>query len=86
VTVVRNRVGKILPCCWDDCERAGHTQFEARVPAEPIDETEAWMVATGQVPQPMAIYVFCSVRHKMLWVNSHRDNGNLPAGYRGTLL
>lgn len=87
MTLVRNTVTKrILPCCWDDCDRAGHTQWQARVPREPDDATEARLIATGQIPPPMSIYIFCSDRHRMMWVNGHRSYGNLPSGSRGTLL
>lgn len=35
---------------------------------------------TGQ-PQTLT-YVFCCIGHKMFYVNSHRDLGQLPNGYR----
>ena len=58
--------GRRLMCCWDTCERDGVTLYETRV-REGVQNT---------------IYVFCSERHKMLWVNSSRDLGKLPKGYR----
>jgi len=30
-------------------------------------------------------YVFCSERHKRMWINSPRDLYNLPSGERGLL-
>ena len=30
-TRVRNRFGKPIPCCWDDCERDGFEEHKARI-------------------------------------------------------
>lgn len=69
-SVINMSSGAHIPCCWDDCRRDGVELHKARV----RERTEH---GPG-----VAHYVFCSERHKMFWVNSHRDNGNLPAGYR----
>ena len=56
-----------LLCCWQECEKDGVEMHKARVK----EGTAGY-----------CFYVFCSERHKMYWVNSHRDNGNLPAGWK----
>lgn len=67
--------GKIL-CGWDTCDHDG---------------TMLHHVAVNQAkpgfPRQLARYVFCSERHKQYWLNAHRlGHGNLPAGYRSTIL
>jgi len=68
-----------LLCCWTECEKPGYDLHKARThdhaPRLPCDHPlskHTW-------------WVFCSDRHKQYWVNSHRDMGNLPAGYRNTM-
>lgn len=61
--------GNWLPCCWADCMKVGYEQFKVRVSD-----------GSGYVQ-----YVFCSYRHKMMFVNSHRSYGNLPSGLRGLI-
>jgi len=68
--VINLQTGAHLPCCWDICEKDGVELHKTRVRSGVESVT----------------YVFCSDRHRMYWVNSHRDNGNLPAGYRSTML
>jgi hypothetical protein len=65
-TVINLSTGVHIPCCWDDCTRDG-VELHKCVVREP----------TGR-----AHYVFCSERHRQFWINSHRDNGRLPAGFR----
>lgn len=78
VTVQKKRnweTGTRYLCCWADCDRDGvelHKVIlhEHRGPCEYAD------------PTGHPVMVFCSERHKMYHVNSHRDLNNLPAGYR----
>lgn len=72
--VLSRNTGLWILCAWEDCERQGYELFKARV-----RET-----APGVVPEKWIQYVFCSERHKMLWVNSHVKHGRMPAGYGGT--
>lgn len=67
--VIDPQDGAHLLCCWGPCERYGHHEHRARV-REPL--RTVW-------------YVFCTERHRMFWVNSHRDHLNLPAGSKGLL-
>ena len=73
---------------WGECWRPGDTHHQAVV-------TEPYGVDPGLIIRPAynmhekwrrIIYLFCCERHKLYWVNSHRDLYNLPAGSRGTLL
>lgn len=72
--VINMQTGRPLPCSWNDCEKDGTTLYEARE----YEGTPEGGTATVK-------YVFCSERHKMLWVNSSRNLGNLPPGYRWSL-
>lgn len=59
-TKVRNvETGRVLPCCWDDCEKEGSTRFEIQVP----HPQPRWKdPQTGK--QEMLVYIFCSEAHK----------------------
>lgn len=75
MTLVRNAHGRPLPCCWDDCTKSGHEENK-------VVRREG---AEGGGIKNLH-YVFCSQAHKMLYVNSHQDFGNLPMGSRGLIL
>jgi hypothetical protein len=63
-----------LLCCWDTCERYGTTLHRVRI-------FEGRNPQAGNAP----IYswkIFCTERHKMLYVNAPRGLNKLPAGYR----
>lgn len=70
-----------LPCCWDDCERDGvdlhKAFFHDHNPGTPCNSAlsqHLW-------------YIFCSERHRQLFLNSHRQGqGRLPVGERGGIL
>jgi hypothetical protein len=76
--------GVRLTCCLpsmpggDTCDRPSYELYKVRVhehaKAIPCDS-------------PMAShiwYTFCSERHRLLFINSHRELGNLPSGYKLT--
>lgn len=69
-----------LLCGWDDCERQGVTLHQARHHAHArgyrCDHPDAKHVT----------YVFCSERHRQLFLNGHRAYGRLPLGERGGIL
>lgn len=72
---VLNFWGIALPCCWDDCWHAGYTTYRY---VERHPETRDRTVT----------YIFCSERHKALWIASYRQespHGSLPTGSRGTI-
>lgn len=71
-----DRGGTHVMCAWDECERDGVELHKCRV-----------NYGGGQI----VFYVFCSERHRQYWINSApRDGsvayGNLPSGYRSTIL
>lgn len=61
--------GKIL-CAWEDCPRDAYDLYKVAV-----------NYGTAQQPY-VTWYAFCCERHLAFFVNSHRDNGKLPAGLR----
>lgn len=63
-----------LLCCWDDCEKYGLTLYRVRI-------YEGTNPSAGNAPI-FSWKVFCSERHKMLYVNGPKSYGRLPAGYR----
>jgi hypothetical protein len=68
-----------IPCAWADCERSGYELFKAVV----HDHNNAYPCTAPGAKHVW--YPFCTERHKQYWVNSHRANGNLPAGSANTL-
>ncbi len=67
---VRNVVsGRILPCCWEDCERHGDARHE-------VAEIDGARVS---------IMIFCSARHRLFYLNSSRQLGMLPPGHSRTI-
>jgi hypothetical protein len=70
--------GTWITCCWFECEKPGYelhkTIFHEHARDIPCDRGEH------------VNFIFCSERHKMLFVNSHSNHGQLPAGYRSTIL
>lgn len=67
-TVRSGVTDRIIPCCWAECDRPGLKAHQLVVPEN---------------PQKNLIYLFCSDRHRALYVNSHRSYGNLLSGQRG---
>jgi hypothetical protein len=69
-----------LRCCWDDCDNQGYELHKTRFHDHPRgtacdfpDAKHLW-------------YVFCTDRHRMFFLNSHRANGMLPAGAKLSLV
>jgi hypothetical protein len=78
MALVRNVITRrVLPCCWDDCERPGRTEYELRVPDADSD---------GR-PKTL-IYVFCSLGHRAFYIVSFRARlyGKLTTGEKGPLM
>jgi hypothetical protein len=67
--------GEPFMCCWNDCTEKGHEEIKVVVPNGMNQYTRE--------PQTLT-YIFCSRQHRMYYVNSHKDLGNLPANYRAT--
>jgi len=71
MTYVRTHTGEKIVCCWDDCQRPGHDEIKVQLQHE---NKEWWN------------YLFCTERHKQMFVNSHREYARLPVGARGGIL
>jgi len=74
--------GAALPCCFDDCDREGSDRYMTRTREIVSPPMPAYGVP-GHYKNVW--YVFCSERHKRMWINSPRDLYNLPSGERGLL-
>ena len=79
--VIKGNTGEHLRCAWFDCDheayelhKVRHHYHDRQIPCDQAEDTA----------HPWA--AFCSERHRLLYVNSHRSMGNLPTGSRGTLL
>lgn len=56
--------GRVVMCSWSDCTHPGDDRVQFQVPHESprwVDKT------TGK--QEMVVYIFCSERHKQMWVD-----------------
>jgi hypothetical protein len=52
--LVRNQgTGRVLPCCWEDCQEDGDDRYRVMVP----HDAPRW-------PGEKLIYIFCSYRHR----------------------
>lgn len=61
-------------CAWDTCEKDGLELYKV-------------VEHDGKIRGERTMnFVFCSERHKMYFVNSVRDLGNLPSGYKRSIL
>lgn len=69
-----------LLCCWDDCEEQGVDLHKVMVHAHARGYT-----CNNPFSQHVW-YVFCSERHRQLWMNGHRAYGHLPTGERGRII
>lgn len=61
-------------CAWDDCERDGVDLHMVKI-------------NYGKADTPHIVkHVFCSERHKVFWINSTSRYGQLPPGYRRSII
>ena len=74
-TVRSGVTGKLIPCCWAECDRHGREQFSIR-----IHEKDRFGLPTGRV----TVYLFCSQRHRLFYVTGPQTYGQLPAGTANT--
>ncbi len=74
--VLSATTGKWIPCCWFECERDGvelhKTILHDHAPSYPCDHPMSQHVN----------FVFCSERHKQLYLHSHVEMGKLPPGFK----
>jgi hypothetical protein len=69
-----------LLCCWDDCEDQGVTLHQVVVHAH------AKGYACDHPLSKHVRYVFCSERHRQLFMHGHVAYGKLPLGEHGRIL
>lgn len=63
IRYVRNQVtGRILPCCYLDCEKPGNAYIAIRVRHPQTDEPEFRGIEA-------LVYIFCSDLHRAYYVN-----------------
>jgi hypothetical protein len=68
-TVRSGATGRIIPCCWAECDKPGHAEYEIRIHE-----------GAGRVVH----YLFCSSRHRLFYAYGPTDYGQLPAGMATT--
>jgi hypothetical protein len=71
--VVDTSDGEHLACCWSDCWKRGLLLHRVRI-YEGVHPVTRRPVYSWKI--------FCSERHKMLYVNAPRSLNNLPPGHR----
>jgi hypothetical protein len=69
-----------LLCCWADCEKHAVDLHKT------MHHDHARGIPCHDLLAKHPVYTFCSERHRQLFLNSHRSNGNLPTGSRGMLI
>lgn len=68
-TKVRNvQTGRVLPCCWSDCQEDGNDRIQVQLPH---DQPRWRDPKTGA--QEMLVYIFCSDEHKAFWFDQVRQ-------------
>lgn len=77
--VLSRSSGNWILCGWFECERPGvelhKSIFHEHARDIPCNDPRAQHIN----------FVFCSERHKMLYVHSHISMGNLPPGFAKVL-
>ncbi len=74
--VLSSTTGTWIPCCWFECEKPGYELYKSVLHEH---------MKTMPCDHPMSQHVnflFCTERHRQLYLNSHRNMGQLPPGYK----
>jgi len=85
-TVHNLQTGKRLMCCLpsmpggDTCDRDGYDLFKV------LMHDHARTIACASPLASHSWMIFCSERHRQLFITSHRTLGKLPPGYARTIL
>ena len=74
-----DRGGTYVLCAWDTCEKSGYEAYKC---------VEHDYTPEGQrrYGDRLLTYVFCSERHKQYFIHSIRRAGDLPPGYRQSIV
>jgi hypothetical protein len=78
--ILSRETGNWLLCCWDECEKTGTTTHRTRF----HDHAKGLQCDHPDARHPW--YTFCTERHRQYFLHSHHSLGNLPAGYRLSLM
>lgn len=71
MTFVRTHTGEKILCCWDECDRFGQLEYGWQWPEDRHSKGP--------------IRLFCSDRHRELYINSPRHHKLLPVGSKSLL-
>lgn len=63
-------------CAWFECDRQGFELYKT------ILHEHSRSLPCDSMFSEHVNFVFCSERHKMLYVHSHKAFGQLPPGYK----
>jgi hypothetical protein len=70
-----DRGGTYVLCAWDTCERPGYETYKC------VEHDNA----PGYEPKTLT-YVFCSERHRQYFIHSLVMAGQLPPGYKRSIV
>lgn len=65
-----------IPCCWFECEKPGFELYKS------VLHDHAKELHCGDPRSTHVNFIFCGERHRQLYLNSHREMGKLPPGYK----
>lgn len=77
--VLSRTTGTWIQCCWFECEKPGYELYKSV-----LHEHAKTMTCDHPMSQHVN-FIFCSERHRQLYLNSHRNMGQLPPGYKKTV-
>jgi hypothetical protein len=75
VPVRNQRTGRVLPCCWAECDRDGDNRYQLVI-NQLTGHMQPCLCAQCKLTQLRAqslIYIFCGDNHRAAYVGSHRD-------------
>jgi hypothetical protein len=65
-----------IQCCWFECERPGFELYKT------VFHEHAKQLRCDHPLSEHVNFVFCSERHRQLYLHSHIEMGKLPPGYK----
>jgi hypothetical protein len=66
-----------INCVWFECDKPGYELYKA------VFHEHARTMRCDHPQSQHINYVFCSERHRQLFLHSHIAMGKLPPGYKG---
>lgn len=77
--VLSASTGDWIRCCWFECGKPGFELYKSVFHEHRRD------MGCDHPMSKHINFVFCSERHKQLYLHSHKDMWNLPPGHKTTL-